>query len=330
MRYTNKIEEAIQRRSAFYGLPERVYFAILGEAQYKKISRLPQDQQMVILERQGRDIQIMLEGKYKDGENIGRISGSEEWKRERGELGDPKCTCDKEQSFDAWSSAHKLENILSIEKFDEPSCNRLSIIGDAHPDQSKESLVITENRKSQCGAAWFELDTASLLKSGVVATFKYVITDPFADGFAFVLQASSSTALGDAGAQLGYGGIPYSVAVEFDNFISQDSCKDPNDNHVSINTRYERPNTAHHAASLAICTEPAESIADGKPHDAIISFKTDTIDVWFDSKHIIHLHGWDMKRLLNDKQRCWIGFTGATGGLSQRLDILSFTLNSIN
>lgn len=329
LRYTNNYDEVLKRRASFYNVPERVYFAALGELQYKKLVRASQEERNTVLEKQGSDIQSMLEGKHKSGETIGRISGSEQWRRERGELGKTECSCDKKQSFDACASSRSLEELLTIGSFDKASCERLSIVGNAHLDASKKSLVITENLRSQCGAAWFELDADALLKSGVVAKFKYVITDPFADGFAFVLQANGKTALGTGGSQLGYGGIPCSVAVEFDNYLSKDSCEDPNDNHVSINTRYERPNTAHHAASLAMCTEPADSIADGKPHDVVIAFAGGMIDIWFDSKHIIHLHEWDMKRMLNGKQRCWIGFTGATGGLSQRLDILSFSLSSI-
>lgn len=329
LRYTNNHDEVVKRRAPFYNVPERVYFAVLGESQYKKLMCATQKQQQVVLERQARDIQVMLEGKYKSGDNTGRISGSEQWKRERGEIGDPQCSCDKKQTFDAWAVSRNLEKLLSIKSFDAPSCERLSIVGSAHLDAAKKSLVITENRRSQCGAAWFEVDVETLLKSGVVAAFRYVITDPLADGFAFVLQASGPTALGSGGAQLGYGGIPCSVAVEFDNYLSQDSCEDPNDNHVSINTRYERPNTAHHAASLAMCTEPADSISDGKAHDVVIAFTAEMIEVWFDSKHIIHLHKWDMERIVNGKQRCWVGFTGATGGLSQRLDILSFDLSII-
>ena len=327
-----------KRRVASYGIPERVFFALLSEFQHKILVKASQERQRAILERQNKDIMSMLRGEHKSGDTTGRVSGSEEWRRERGELGNTtvaasaasSCDCNKSQIVSEWLSAHKPEVFFSADNFGGSVCERINIVGSAHPDATKKSLVITENVKSQCGAAWIEVAAATVLKAGVMAEFRYVITDPFADGFAFVLQAHSPDALGKGGSQLGYGGIPCSVAVEFDNYLSRDSCEDPNDNHVSVNTRYDRPNTAHHAASIAMCSDLSSSIADGNPHDVAVVFTHDRVEVWLDKKHVIHVHKWDMEKLLAGKQNCWVGFTGATGGLSQRLDVLSLTLCTVN
>ena len=44
-----------------------------------------------------------------------------------------------------------------------------------------------------------------------------------ADGVAFVLQGQSAAELGEGGAQMGYGGIPNSLAVEFDTWYNTEA-----------------------------------------------------------------------------------------------------------
>lgn len=90
--------------------------------------------------------------------------------------------------------------------------------------------------------------TAQFNASGFSTVFEFRISSPGgtsdgiaagADGLAFVIQNSSSTALGGTGEALGYGprggtpGIANSVAVEFDTFKNS---WDPSSNHVGINT----------------------------------------------------------------------------------------------
>ena len=47
------------------------------------------------------------------------------------------------------------------------------------------------------------------------------------DGFAFVIQGAGPDALGDRGGDLGYGGIPDSVAVEFDMYDNKEQVRPP-------------------------------------------------------------------------------------------------------
>ena len=66
-----------------------------------------------------------------------------------------------------------------------------------------------------------------------------------ADGFAFVLQNDARQALGGAGAELGYGGITNSLAVEFDTYFNPELLE-PYENHVSVHTRgFRHPNSAN-------------------------------------------------------------------------------------
>jgi hypothetical protein len=67
-------------------------------------------------------------------------------------------------------------------------------------------------------------------------TFQFQILDPGginpADGFAFVISAGSS-GLGGSGGQLGYSGVPNSVAIEFDIF-NNGTNDDNSSNHIAI------------------------------------------------------------------------------------------------
>lgn len=56
------------------------------------------------------------------------------------------------------------------------------------------------------------------------------------DGITFVLQGQGPTALGGHGADIGYGGIPNSLGVEFDTFCNEDVADrdDVTSNHVAI------------------------------------------------------------------------------------------------
>jgi Bacterial lectin len=68
--------------------------------------------------------------------------------------------------------------------------------------------------------------------------FQFRFTDPGgidpADGITFVL-AATSTGLGAGGGQIGYGGVPNSVAIEFDTFNTGGGDGNSS-NHVGIDT----------------------------------------------------------------------------------------------
>lgn len=73
-----------------------------------------------------------------------------------------------------------------------------------------------------------------------------------ADGFAFVIKGPNVTTIGLGGDSLGYGGIPNSLAIEFDTWWNEDL--EPNtgmSGHISVQTRGNKTNSASHEFSLA-------------------------------------------------------------------------------
>jgi hypothetical protein len=82
-------------------------------------------------------------------------------------------------------------------------------------------LRLTDGGASEAGSGFY---TTPLNIQSFTTDFSFQLTNPNADGMAFVIQNAGTTALGPIGGGLGYGpdtpggtgGIPYSVAVKFD------------------------------------------------------------------------------------------------------------------
>jgi len=133
-------------------------------------------------------------------------------------------------------------------------------------------------------STWQELVWATLRQpvgDGFDTTFQFLLTDLAfigADGFAFVIQnadqspsgSGGPSALGFNAASLGYGGIPNSLAIEFDTWPNFD-LGDPNDNHISIHTAGAFGNTPDEAFSLG-STTPIPYMKDGNVHTARIAY----------------------------------------------------------
>jgi len=97
-------------------------------------------------------------------------------------------------------------------------------------------LRLTPAVDGESGAAYSTTPITLGAKDTFSTTFQFRITDPGgiapADGITFVL-AASPTGLGTGGGDLGYGGVPNSVAVEFDTFDNGGADGDSS-NHVAI------------------------------------------------------------------------------------------------
>ena len=154
-----------------------------------------------------------------------------------------------------------------------------------------------------------------------------------ADGFAFVLHSAPSgiETLGRGGCDLGYGGLPASIAVEIDTYRSEDRCNDPPTPHISVHSRGLEGNDAHHRSSLW-CTRPGAlpDFGDGRTYRLRLEFTQEArqLRIWFtDSED-------DFEELTTEavhlpdclgSQR-YMGWTASTGGLHQAHSIIGFEL----
>jgi len=160
----------------------------------------------------------------------------------------------------------------------------------------------------ESGAAWHV--TKQDVADGFWTTFQFRITQPpgqdGGDGFAFVIQNSSDTAITqgiDCGSCLGYAsaddleGIPNSLAIEFDMLPWDGSDDDLPWNHVSVQTRATSPNRYYTDASLGM-VGPIPELDNGSVHTATMIYSPGLLRV-FTSGRLMLTVGVDLGAILD-------------------------------
>ena len=126
-------------------------------------------------------------------------------------------------------------------------------------------------------AVW--LDTPLPLTHGFSLNFEFEAS-PETPGFALVLADPGTpvTATGSPGIQLGYGGLPGTLALEFD-AIGDPSWDEPfiqvNSDHIALHSLGHLPNTsglASRIASVGLANQPTNVISNGNVHRAELTF----------------------------------------------------------
>lgn len=191
-------------------------------------------------------------------------------------------------------------------------------------------IRLTPNTTNQVGAAWHTVQQG--VADGFTCTFTFRIPtnqSGGADGFAFVIQNSSVTAIGGGGCRIGYHGITNSLAVEFDTYTSgtcdAGDVADPNDNHVSVHTRGALPNSAEQSASIGINTT-IPTLWNNTIRTVRIDYTPGQMEVYIDDMTTPRITApADLSTLGLNAGKAWIGFTAATGGASEAHDILTWS-----
>jgi len=228
-------------------------------------------------------------------------------------------------------------------------------------------LQLTANRTNQAGSAWYNPQQPVVNGFSSTFTFQLSATSTYnADGIAFVIQNSTEvnsktgnpTALGPDGCGIGFGdtvsgctphtgGIPNSLAVEFNTYLN--SGVDKSGNSVSIQSNGTNPNCVDSTCTLSggLNYNLPVTLADGNIHTVQVSYAlvptpTETscvvdgnpgpcLDVIIDG-HDLFPAGVAVNLgtllSLNNNDNAWIGFTGATGGGDDIQDILSWTYST--
>ena len=187
------------------------------------------------------------------------------------------------------------------------------------------------------GSAYYYQKQRLSLSGGWTTTFQFRITNPTnggADGFSFIIQDAGANALGENGGNIGYGGsrsgIPRSLAVEFDTYPNTD-IGDPNDNHVAVHTRWQQPNSSEVDARLG-WADPGFNLEDGQVHTATITYNgSGQLDIVLDNVSVLTVtfdHN-NYLSILDASGFAWVGFTAATGGAWEDIDILSWSFTPV-
>jgi hypothetical protein len=222
-------------------------------------------------------------------------------------------------------------------------------------------LRLTPNQSSWAGSAWY--NTQQPVAGGFTTVFQFQFTQQSAplsaDGIAFVIQNSSLSALGQGGGSIGYadgggycgdtpppcGGIPNSVAVEFDTYDNSTATADPNGNHIAVqscgigqpNSPAHGPNTGGFpACPIGAPVIPASTMSDGAVHTVIIDYTpptcngdcglgTLTVNLDGAPTNVLTISVTLENEMNLNSGKAWVGFTSGTGLYYENHDILSWT-----
>ncbi|MGQ9819008.1 MAG: lectin-like domain-containing protein [Candidatus Kapaibacteriales bacterium] len=166
------------------------------------------------------------------------------------------------------------------------------------------------------------------------------ISIPGGDGLAFVVQSFMPFAIGNYGGGIGYDGIPYSLAFEFDTF-SNDSTQienffDPNGNHIAIQSNGSKENSSKHIGSTLIALNPnlpLTFVPDGTIYYGKITYnsKNKELVVYIDTSNtfvepVLVVKNFVLNQYipLERGYRAYVGFTSATGCAYETHELLSW------
>jgi hypothetical protein len=192
---------------------------------------------------------------------------------------------------------------------------------------------LTPAERGKVGGAWFSVEQA--VSNGFKTSFAFEVSDPDpdfgADGFAFIVQDVSPTALGVGGSSLGFmdigdgPGLDNFLAVEFDT-LNSGITFNTNGNHIAVQSK--SPSQSRVFLGSA---NPPFSIQGGGIHTAQISYEPGILSIAVDGALTPLLQvSVNLNSLLElDDSHAWIGFTGATGGAWENHDILSWSFTSV-
>lgn len=199
------------------------------------------------------------------------------------------------------------------------------------------ALRLTEAKQGEVGAVWRQ--QRQDVASGFVTMFQFRMIDtggiPDAnglnggDGVAFVIQNAADNAEGYDGGNIGYAGIPNSLAVEFDTYHNG-GAYDISSNHVAINSNGFQQNYSTQAFTLGQADAP-RNLSDGGIHTAIIEYTPGMMKVYLDrcDRPLLEISVDLSKRLVLDNGRAWVGLVSATGSAWEIHDILQWTFRPI-
>jgi len=325
-RYTRQWDQVKARRTL---VPEDIFASVVDEIdrEQRQFAKLDAEEEAALMSRrEAEKAELASRGErvVNPEELLGRASGSQEWREARAEMGSTQTQPPGPEATRVLPPDSYSE-VFNHQTFDTRSQQICSLVGSAHIRGTPGAVFLTEAENDQVGALWHTAPRC--ISQGFFSSFRFQIQrngGDGADGFAFVIQAIGRHALGQGGCELGYGGIPNSLAIEFDTYESMDRCSDPNGNHISVHTCGNLPNSAHHRHSRK-CARNVPLLADGRVHDVAIHYHENQIEVFLDHRLVLSVN-LNLASLLGTSN-AWIGFTAATGGLNQAHVIKSWSLH---
>ena len=213
----------------------------------------------------------------------------------------------------------RAQHVFSINDF-KATQEKLSLQGGS--SYFEDRLRITSATANQEGACWYK-DRRIDLELGFETEFTFLISETSnvpGDGFAFVIQNQSDDALGGDGDMIGYKGIPYVMAIEFD--TKDDGEGSPN----HVNLSFYNPDDRSYRRYATVHEIP--EITDGKPHFTRILYTNGELQVFLDSYMfpVLSVKIDIASKIGATDQKAWMGFTASTSNHIANHDLLQWTL----
>lgn len=158
------------------------------------------------------------------------------------------------------------------------------------------------------------------------------LTSAGADGFAFVLQAGSASAVGASGDGIGYEGISRGIAIELDLYVNS-SRRDPRGNHLAVFSAARGVLSSYHSQSTVrgLALDLPELRTDSTEYEFRIDYDAQrkllgaTISPRGEELMPQLVVPMDLSTEFSPSDReLWIGLTASTGMSVQRQEVLDF------
>jgi hypothetical protein len=222
----------------------------------------------------------------------------------------------------------------------------LTLHNNAQIDATSGNLLVTPNVLSQTGRVY--TSTPVLVFSGFDTTFQFKVTrnGTGADGMSFIIHNAATGAAtaptGGQGSDNGYGGIDNALVVELDMYqMTTAPYSDTSGNEISIHTMGSAPVNAYETSSIGRVT-PTVQMNDQSVHTLRVNYVPGQLTIYLDDMvNPVLTTPYDFTNggtYLNSATPApglslpngdaYVGFTAATGGLSQSHEILNWTWTS--
>jgi len=248
------------------------------------------------------------------------------------------------------ASCLAIASIASAQSFTYPTfagASGLSLLANAQIDATSGNLLVTPNLLSQTGRVY--TTTPVLVYAGFDTTFQFKVTrnGTGADGMSFIIHNSTSGGLvsppSGTGSDNGYAGIDNALVVELDMYgMTTAPYSDTSSNEVSIHTMGTAPANAYESSSIGRASPATPLMNDQSVHTLRVTYSPGTLTVYLDDlvnpllttpydfiNGGTYVNSATPAPGLNlPNGDAWVGFTAATGGLSQSHEVLNWTWTS--
>jgi len=179
------------------------------------------------------------------------------------------------------------------------------------------ALQLTDGKSDEARSAFYP---TAVPISSFVTDFTFQLLDAQADGFAFVVQTNSPTALGGGEGGLGYVGIPNSAALKFD--LWSNYGEGPSSTGFFVNGDY--PATP----SLDLLSKGID-LHSGHVFAVHLAYSAPIVNATItDTVTKASFTATDTIPAMSESETAFVGFTAGTGRLSATQNILSWTYTS--